>query len=201
MRLGILGGCFDPIHFGHLLVAEDVFEQLQLDRILFIPTFCPPRRPAPAATFLHRVQMVSRAIKGDRRFRLCRLEEKLPCPSYTVNTLQALHQVYPGARFYLIIGFDQYHTIHTWHQPEKLTRLAQLIVVSRPGVSRPPLYPQHQPHRVKLLDVIPVGISARIIRQRLALNKSIRYLVPPVVAQYIYRHRLYLNKKTKEELC
>jgi nicotinate-nucleotide adenylyltransferase len=193
MRLGIFGGSFDPVHFGHLLVAEDVNQKMKLDRLLFVPAFCPPHRPAPLADYKHRVTMLKRAIANDERFAVSRVEEGSGGPSYTVNTLRRLRTVEPGARFYLIIGYDQYRTIRTWYQPAQLTNLAHLVIVSRPGVPKPRLFPGHNPKKVTFLDVIPVGISARLIRQRLARGMSIRYLVPETVARYIYRHHLYVK--------
>lgn len=195
MRLGILGGSFDPIHFGHLLVATDVTRKLKLDKLLFIPTFRPPHRSKPVAAYPHRVAMVKSAIlKAYDRFEVSRIEENRPGPSYTINTLQRLRHLYPFARFYLIIGYDQYRTIGTWHHPQQLTALARLVVISRPGISQPAIFPGHNRRRVLFLDVIPVDISSSIIRYRLARNMSIRYLTPPPVVQYINRYRLYMKK-------
>ncbi|MGC8797254.1 MAG: nicotinate-nucleotide adenylyltransferase [candidate division WOR-3 bacterium] len=201
MRLGIFGGSFDPVHFGHLLVAEDVLQKMRLDRLLFVPAFHPPHRPAPIANYKHRVTMLRLAVGNKEKFGISLIEESYTGPSYTVNTLRRLRTVAPGARFYLIVGYDQYRRIHTWHQPARLTRLARLVIVSRPGVSKPPLFPGHNRHRVRFLNVIPVGISSRLIRQRLARGMSIRYLVPETVARYIYRHQLYVDKNKKEEVC
>jgi nicotinate-nucleotide adenylyltransferase len=195
LRIGVFGGCFDPIHLGHLLVAEDVFRQLKLDRLLFIPSFQPPHRPAPVAPYPHRAAMVELAIKYHPQFVLSRIEENDPGPSYTINTLRSLKRLFPGDLIYLIVGYDQYRTIKTWHQSSELTKLARLVVISRPNIKRPARFAGHAPNRVIFLKVIPVAIAAAQIRQRLASRMSIRYLVPTAVAQYIYHHRLYLIKK------
>ncbi|MEO0079202.1 MAG: nicotinate-nucleotide adenylyltransferase [candidate division WOR-3 bacterium] len=194
MRLGILGGSFDPIHFGHLLVAEDVLVQLRLDRVLFVPTFRPPHKMATGAPYKDRVAMVRLALKGRPRFRLCPIEEKLPGPSYTVETLRWLRQRYPRATRYLLVGADQYRTMASWHRPWELTSLARIVVMSRPGVPKPRIYSGHSRTRVRFLDVIPVAISAREIRDRLASGRSVRYLIPSRVMEFIRRHRLYYPK-------
>jgi len=193
MRLGIFGGSFDPVHFGHLLVADDVTKKLKLEKLLFVPAFHPPHRPAPVANYSQRVAMLKCAIRNYPQFQISRIEENQPGPSYTVNTLRRLRKIYRRTRFYLIIGYDQYRTIQSWHQPLQLAKLARLVIISRPGITKPRIFPGHNRHRVIFLNVIPVDIAARLIRQRLVQGMSIRYLVPAAVAQYIYRYRLYVN--------
>ncbi len=191
MRVGVFGGSFDPIHLGHLLVADDVKRKLKLERVLFIPTFQPPHRTAPLAPYHHRQTMVQLAIKSNPLFTLSRIEENQPAPSYTIHTLQNLAKLSPNYRLYLIIGYDQYWTMKTWYRSEEITELARLVVVSRPGFNQPPLLPAHNRHQVIFLQVIPVAIAAAAIRARIARGMSIRYLVPSKVADYIYQHRLY----------
>lgn len=191
MRLGILGGCFDPIHLGHLLVAQDVLFKLKLSRIIFVPSFSPPHRPPPITPFQHRVKMVQLAIKYNPKFKLSQIEKGRTGPSWTVDTLRQFRRLLPKASLYFILGYDQYRTIENWHNPGELTRLAKLVVISRPKISRPQLFSGHNSRRVLFLDVIPVAISAQAIRERLAKDASIRYLVTTEVAEYIYRHRLY----------
>lgn len=190
-RLGILGGCFDPIHLGHLLVAQNVLFKLKLRQIIFVPAFYPPHRPPPVTPYHHRVKMVQLAIKHTRQFKLSQIEKGRSGPSYTVNTLRQFHRLLPKKSLYFILGYDQYHTIESWHKPQELTRLAKLVVTSRPKMPRPRLSPGHSSRRVLFLDVIPVAISSKAIRERLAKGASIRYLVPSEVAEYIYRQRLY----------
>ncbi len=191
MNIGVLGGCFDPIHLGHLLIAEDILIKLKLQKILFVPAFHPPHRPPPIASYHHRIKMVQLAIKSNPKFELSQIEKNRPGPSYTVDTLNDLRRLFPKTTLHFIIGYDQYRTIGNWHKPSELTRLAKLVVISRPGVARPPLFRQHPRSRVCFLRVIPVAISGAIIRERVAKGASVRYLVPTKVLKYIYRHHLY----------
>ncbi len=191
MRIGIFGGCFDPIHLGHLLIAEDVFRKLHLDRIIFIPTFYPPHRKKTIVTYHHRIAMVQLAIAHHPAFSVSRIEETIPTPSYTSETLLALKKQLPRDSLYLLIGSDQYRTMSSWHHPTALTRRARLVVMTRPGFPCPQLFPGHNPRRVLFVNVIPVSLTATMIRQRLAKAMSICYLVPTKVAEYIYQNRLY----------
>lgn len=199
IRLGVFGGCFDPIHLGHLLVAEDVFHKLKLDKLIFIPTFRPPHRAPPVAPYNSRVEMVQRAIANNHSFYLSRIEENRPGPSYTVETLKRLRLLFPCARLYLLLGYDQYRSIACWHKPLELTKMAKLVVMSRPGVLRPTLLPGHNPRKVIFLEVIPVELTATTIRERLAKGRSVCYLIPTAVADYVYKNRLYLKTKFKED--
>ncbi|MEO0019298.1 MAG: nicotinate-nucleotide adenylyltransferase [candidate division WOR-3 bacterium] len=208
MRIGIFGGCFDPIHLGHLLVADDVTRKLKLERVLFIPSFQPPHRPPPLASYPHRKAMVKLAISSNPLFALCDIEENLPVPSYTINTLQELRRFFPNDRFYLIIGYDQYRTIKNWYNCDEIIKLARLVVMSRPGFPKPGVLLGRKGHQVLFLQVIPVAIAAADVRKRIVKGMSIRYLVPSLVAHYIYQHRLYQrpapaanSKQPKEVKC
>jgi len=191
LRLGVFGGSFNPVHFGHLLAADDVGRQLRLDRVLFIPACHPPHKRGPLTPYRHRLEMTRLAIEGEPGFELCPIEESRPGPSYTVDTLRELQSLYRGASLYLIVGSDQYRSVASWHRPELLTDLARVVAMSRPGVERPPLFPGHDPKRVLFCTIIPVGISAAAIRARLAKGRSVRYMLPVRVAEYVRRHRLY----------
>ncbi len=191
MRIGVMGGSFDPIHLGHLLVAEDVCQQLKLTKLLFVPTYQPPHRPLPLADFQHRVNMTKLAISYHPQFAISDIEKNQPTPSYTVNTLRELCQLYPQARLFFVIGYDQYWQIKKWYKAKELTQLACLIVVSRPGIEKPKLFSAHDPNQVRFLSVITVAIASHEIRQRIFRGLSVRYLVPSAVARYIYQHRLY----------
>lgn len=191
MRLGVFGGSFNPIHLGHLLAVDDVRRQLRLDRVLFVPACRPPHKRGPFAPYRHRLEMTRLAVEEEGGFELCRIEEHRPGPSYTVDTLIELRSQYPGAALFLIIGSDQYREVSTWHQPDLLTRLARIVVMSRPGVERPALFPGHDPSRVLFRSIIPSGISAVAVRARLAKDQSVRYMLPVIVSAYVKRHRLY----------
>lgn len=191
MRTGVFGGTFNPVHLGHLLVADDVRSRLKLDRVLFIPCFRPPHKPNHLVPFRHRSAMTEIALKSWSGFELCTIEENRSGPSYTVDTLKELRSRLKGDSLYLIIGVDQYQEIAGWRAPEELTRLARLVVMDRPGKARPPVFPGHNPDRVRFLPVVQVDISAALIRKRLAKGESVQYMLPVPVSGYINRHRLY----------
>jgi len=190
-RLGVFGGSFDPIHLGHLLVVGDIRRQLRLDRVLFVPTWHPPHKQGPMTPYRHRLAMTKLAIAGEPGFELCRIEELRSGPSYTVDTLARLKALYSCAAFYLVVGSDQYQGISGWRQPQLLARLARVVVMSRPGTARPALFPSHDPRRVLFRGVIPVAISAAAVRARLAKGRSVRYMLPVRVNEYVTRHHLY----------
>jgi len=191
VRLGVFGGSFDPIHFGHLLAADDVGRQVRLDRVLFIPACHPPHKRGPLTPYRHRLAMTRLAVDRETGFELCPIEESRPGPSFTVDTLRELQSLYPGASLHLIVGSDQYRDVASWHKPDLLTDLARIVVMSRPGVEQPPLFPGHDSKRVLFRSIIPVGISAAAIRARLAKGRSVRYMLPVSVVDYVRRHRLY----------
>jgi nicotinate-nucleotide adenylyltransferase len=201
MRSGIFGGSFDPIHLGHLIVADDVLRKLALDRVVFVPAFHPPHRNAPLADYRHRLEMVRRATKFHSQFEASAVESGKPGPSFTVDTLAALRAANPADRLYFILGQDQYAAMGHWHRPGELPRLARLVVMSRPGTDRPPLFPGHSAACVRFLDVTPVAVSAAAIRARLAKGASVSYILPTSVQAYLRQHRLYRNRPDKGEPC
>jgi len=196
-RLGVFGGSFDPIHLGHVLAAGDIKRLLRLDRVLFVPACRPPHKRGPLTRYRHRLEMTRLAIAGEPGLEPCPIEENRPGPSYTVDTLGELRSQYRGASLYLIVGSDQYRAVSSWHRPDLLTRLARIVVMSRPGVERPALFPRHDPSRVLFRTVIPVDISAAAVRARLAKGLSVRYMLPVRVAEYARRHRLYRRPITR----
>lgn len=203
-RVGILGGTFDPVHFGHLVIAEEVGEAIQLDRVLFIPAAIPPHKldedVTPAA---HRLAMVELAIAGNPRFAASRIELDREGPSYTVDTLAELAA--EAARqgvdreFYFILSAEALAALRTWRQPERLLSLARLAVVPRPGAPLPcsEWLADNLPggaaaaEQILCIDTVPLANSSSDVRARAAAGRSIRYLVPPVVEGYISDHRLY----------
>jgi nicotinate-nucleotide adenylyltransferase len=202
-RLGVFGGSFDPIHLGHVLAAGDIRRRLRLDRVLFIPACRPPHKRGPLTPYRHRLEMTRLAIAGEPGLELCTIEENRPGPSYTVDTLGELRSQYRGASLYLLVGTDQYRAVSSWHRPDLLTRLARIVVMSRPGVERPAPFPRHDPRRVLFRAVIPVEISAAAVRARLAKDRSVRYMLPVRVTEYVQRHHLYRHpaRATGQERC
>jgi nicotinate-nucleotide adenylyltransferase len=192
----VFGGSFNPIHLGHLLVADDVRRKLRLDRILFVPAFRPPHKRGPMTAYRHRLAMTRLAVAGEAGFELCRIEERREGPSYTVDTLRELRRVYPAALLFLIVGSDQYQEMAKWHEPRALTQLSRIVVMLRAGSQRPSLFPGHARGRVRLVEVIRVAMSAAMVRERLAKGLSVRYMLPVKVSEYIARHRLYRCQET-----
>ena len=196
MNIGVLGGKFDPIHIGHLVVAEEARIKLEFSEVLFVPAGQPwlklDRNITPAA---HRVEMVRRAIADNLHFKLCTLEVERPGPSYTVDTLTILRkQLGSEASLFFILGRDTLAGLHLWKEPKKLVQLCRLVVAPRLGskdlkhleTSIPGLLDQ-----VIQLDMPVIGISSAEIRQRIAQGLTIRYLVPAEVEKYITEQKIY----------
>lgn len=189
MRVGIFGGSFDPVHLGHLILAEQCLEQGKLDRIDFVPAPRPPHKSQGThASFEQRVEMLSAAVLGQNQFRVNTCEQNRPGLSYTVDTLRHLHASEPGNDWFLILGMDSVHDLETWRDPQGIAKLCTLMIVKRPGIKRddPPKY-----FRSFYVDSPLIEISSTEIRQRVADQRSIRYLVPDSVRTFIQNERLY----------
>jgi len=211
--IGILGGTFDPIHYGHLRLAEEMLELANLRQIRFIPTGIPPHRDSPQVSPQHRSAMVKLAIADQPAFVLDEREVRRDTPCYTVDTLTELRGELGAAQpLCLLMGGDAFLQLHTWHEWEQLFDLAHIVVGYRPGFtieerisSAPAILRQHYQQRlcaVESLSQRPSGgvaelaipkleISATMIRSRVAQNRTIRYLLPNAVADYINQHHLY----------
>jgi nicotinate-nucleotide adenylyltransferase len=201
LRIGVLGGTFDPVHLGHLVLAQDAFERLELDRLFLVPCRMPPHKNGGAfASPEDRAAMLELAVECDPRFEVSRVELEREGPSYTIDTLLALRERHPGAKFVLLVGADTLLELHGWHRIGDLLALCEVAALPRPGtdlsartaadlgVSDPELAERLWARRV---DGHGVDISSTEIRMRLAEGLSIRYLVPDPVAMYIAEHRLY----------
>ncbi|MDL1970865.1 MAG: nicotinate-nucleotide adenylyltransferase [Candidatus Desulfofervidaceae bacterium] len=211
MKLGIVGGTFNPIHFGHLRAAEEIREELRLDEVLFIPSNIPPHRPLESLVpFFHRYQMVKMATVDNPYFAVSGIEGKRPGKSYTIDTLKALYPEYPNAVFYFIIGLDAFLEINTWKKPQELFKLTHFVVIPRKGFGKKQIlhavktvYPHlnvkmqqdiiQMPHgkNIHFCPISSLDISATQIRNLVKANKSIRYLVPRAVEEYIYQNGFY----------
>jgi len=186
LRLGILGGTFDPIHLGHLILGEVAREELALDRVLFIPTGVQWRKAGKEITpAQHRVAMARLAVEDNPAFEMSMLEVDRPGPSYTAETLEALVTERPGSEVCLILGHDAYEDLPHWVRPERIRELATLAVAARNGESA-----RLEPPAIRL-EMPEIGISATEIRERVAAGRTIRYLVPASVEAYIREHGLY----------
>jgi nicotinate-nucleotide adenylyltransferase len=182
-KIGIFGGTFDPIHCGHLILARDALEQLELDSILFVPAALSPHKLSarPASADL-RVEMLRAAIEGEPRFCLDELELVRPPPSYTFDTIETLKRREPDSQFICLIGEDNVARLATWHRFAELSRIAGFAVLDRTGLRTEHPYPAVRRH---------IDISATDIRNRVARGQSIRYLVPPAVENLIRQRQLY----------
>lgn len=199
-RVGVLGGTFNPVHIGHLLLAQSAIDRFELARVLFIPSANPPHKGAarmlPAE---HRFAMLSLAIEGDLRFEASDLEIRRGGSSYTIDTMRSLKQGSPGARFHFIMGVDSLLELHLWKNVRDLLALCEFITFERPGFTTDKLRPEQlgldPPWAERLLANTFRGrlveVSSSDIRHRVAEGLGIRYLVPPAVEMYIAEHGLY----------
>jgi nicotinate-nucleotide adenylyltransferase len=200
MRIGIFGGTFDPVHLGHLILAEQCREQGRLDQVWFVPAFRPPHKPdVRVSPFLHRVEMLTLATAGHPAFRVDQLEKDRDGPSYTVDTLDELHRRHPGDDFLLLIGSDTLADLAKWRAPERIVAQAGLLVVTRPGsavLAADELrtlmnLPEGIELRMQLVQAPLIDISSHDLRRRAAEGRSLRYFVPRAVECYIHDKRLY----------
>ncbi|MGX7091290.1 nicotinate-nucleotide adenylyltransferase [Hutsoniella sourekii] len=186
-RIGILGGTFNPPHLGHLLIAEQVGCQLELDEVWFMPTAKPPHAPGKKTiASRHRLEMTQLAIASNDLFKLQPYEIQRGGTNYTVDTMRHFVEVYPQSDFYFIIGQDSANDLPTWRGVDELVQLCQLVGVQRPGQA-----PYEGPYPILWVDTPTVDLSSSEIRLRVYLEQSIRYQVPRQVEDYIYQHDLY----------
>jgi nicotinate-nucleotide adenylyltransferase len=200
MRIGVFGGTFDPVHLGHLILAEQCREQGRLDEVWFIPAARPPHKlDRPLTPFAQRVEMLALAVAGHPSFRIDDLEKDRPGPSFTADTLAELHRRHPDAELFLLLGSDSLPDLPSWYNPRDVVERAGLLVVMRPGHpllnesdlrAKLPL-PAESPLRLQAVDVPLIDIASHDLRRRAAEGRSLRYLVPRAVECYILDKRLY----------
>ncbi len=212
-KVGLFGGTFNPIHLGHLRAAEEIREEFGLKRIIFIPAGIPPHRPLEeVVSFADRYEMVKLAIASNPSFEVSDIEGRQKRLSYTVETLKYFSQQNQDDEYYFIVGLDAFIEIHTWKSPQELLRLAHFIVMPRKGLKKEEILKPLKmvfsqsvflrkdicqlptKKNVYFCDISSLNISATFIRQLLSQGKSIRYLVPEAVADYIYQKGLYRRK-------
>jgi nicotinate-nucleotide adenylyltransferase len=216
MKVGIFGGTFNPIHYGHLRAAQEVREKLELDKILFIPSGKPPLKTKEIADARHRYEITRLAIANNVFFELSDIECKHKGKSYTVKTVEELKKANPDTEFYLILGIDAFLDIPNWWQPERLTVVTNFIIISRPrfrfGDLQASTYMKVDKRILKRLDefkaeihvtrlkshreavlvgITPMGISSTEVRRLIKQGKSIKYLLPAEVQSYIITNKLY----------
>jgi nicotinate-nucleotide adenylyltransferase len=200
MRIGVFGGTFDPVHLGHLILAEQCREQGRLDQVLFVPSARPPHKRNHAVTpFRQRAEMLQLATAGHPAFRIDELENERPGLSYTVDTLDALKMSHPGADWFLLVGSDTLAELHEWHDPAGIVRRAGLLAAARAGARvmsaeelRASLkLPEGEAVRLEVIVAPLIDIASRDLRRRAAAGRSLRYLVPRAVECYIEEKHLY----------
>ncbi len=214
-RIGILGGTFNPVHYGHLAAAEEVRDRLKLDRVLFIPVAVPPHKEEELPSAVQRLEMVRLAVAGHPQFRVSDLEIKRGGRSYTVDTLEALLPLHPGAELFFITGLDSFLEVRTWKAWERLLTLCSFVVISREGCRFRDLerlgFPASAGPELEALDgrtkeqaTLPLAegkvvliripyyeISSTDIRERLRRGRSVKYHLPEQVEHYIIENKLY----------
>jgi nicotinate-nucleotide adenylyltransferase len=201
MRIGIYGGTFDPVHVGHLILAEQAREQGRLDEVWFVPAFHPPQKRDQAVTrFEQRGEMLALAVAGNPAFRIDEIEKERPGPSYTVETLAELKRRHPRHEFLLLIGGDSLVDLPRWYDPQGIVAQAGLLVMERPG--SPVVSSAELRKQLKLPDDAPlslefvtnaslIDVSSTDLRRRIAEGRTVRYLLPHAVEVYVKEKGLY----------
>lgn len=185
MRLGVMGGTFDPIHLGHLRAAESARESVPLDLVLFVPSSVPPHRDPPATSGRDRLEMVRLATASHPGFDASDVELRREGHSFTVDTLRDLSRMRPDDELFLVVGSDTYAELDGWREPEVLRALCRVVVVARPDADAP------ANTQALCVDGPTLPVSATQIRERVRAGRSVRFLVPDDVAAYIEARGLY----------
>jgi nicotinate-nucleotide adenylyltransferase len=196
-RIGVIGGTFDPIHYGHLAAAEEARVRVNLEKVLFVVALQPPHKLGEEVTPVeHRLAMVRLGIASNPHFEISRVDVDRPGLSYTVDTISILQEQWgPDTELFFVMGLDSLVEVPTWHQPERLIRLCRLVAVSRPGFE----VDMHQleasvpgiSSRVEIIDMPEVEISSSDLQRRVKEGLPIKYQVPEEVERYIIKFRLY----------
>lgn len=192
MRVGIMGGTFDPIHYGHLLIAEQAREAMNLDYVWFVPAGDPPhKKHKRISSAEQRLQMVRLAIANHPCFQVNDLEIKRSGPSYTLLTIQELSKQFPDIQFFLIMGEDMVKNLPQWYKIEKILQYVQIIGLHRPGVIADdiPDFVEKQVHWVE--EAVEIKLSSTFIQKQVRSGKSVRFMVPDPVYQYMKEQSLY----------
>ena len=200
MRVGIFGGTFDPIHYGHLIVAEQAREQAELDQVWFVPSARPPHKTdRPVSSFDRRAEMLSLALAGhEDRFRVETIEKDRSGLSYTADTLDALNASHPNTDWFLLLGADSVQDLPGWHEPLRIIDRATLLIASRPGHTlwsaaelAAGLGTDEKRVRLKVVDVPLIDIASRDLRQRATEGRSLLFQLPHAVEVYVREKKLY----------
>jgi nicotinate-nucleotide adenylyltransferase len=182
LRVGILGGTFDPVHNAHLAIASAALRALDLQKILWLPTGAPPYRPVPVAAAAHRVAMLKLAISGETRYTVDERELRPGASGFTFDSVSSLKSEHPDGKFVLIMGADQYEKRAGWHRWPDLEKLCEVAVFARPGSGT----------KAKIIPMTPLAVSASDIRARIARGEDVSGMLPADVLNYIRNKGLYL---------
>ncbi|MEZ6127130.1 MAG: nicotinate-nucleotide adenylyltransferase [Planctomycetaceae bacterium] len=198
MRLGIFGGTFDPVHFGHLLLAETCREQLNLDEVRFVPAGVPPHKQQHRISDGHcRADMLQLAISGYPEYVVDRREIRRQGPSFTVDTLTELAEEFSGAELFFLMGADSLRDVPGWRDPKRICELAVIVAVNRPGIATPTAQQVHDwvgselADRIHVLSMPGADLSATELRKRAAAGKNLRFMTPRAVEAFIVQHNVY----------
>ncbi|MDD5431381.1 MAG: nicotinate-nucleotide adenylyltransferase [Candidatus Omnitrophica bacterium] len=188
MKIGILGGTFNPVHLGHLILAEEAREKLELDKVIFVPAFLPPHKDnSNIADAKDRLEMAKLACKGNKFFFVSDIEIKRNGRSYTIDTIKEFKAKFPDDELYFIIGSDLLKYLDEWKDLSEIIKIVKFIVATRPG------YPLERiPTYITTMDIRAIDVSAFEVRKCIKESKSFRYLVPEAVFDYINKRKLYL---------
>ncbi len=203
-KIGIMGGTFDPIHLGHLILGEKAYEQFGLDKVLFMPSGNPPhkRNREGRATLAQRIEMVRLAIKGNPHFELSLEDACEEGYSYTKETLTRLKSNHPDTEYYFIMGADSLFSFEDWREPDQIAKLAVLVTAVRDHVEMTEMKTQIAHLNrifdadIRILSTPNMDISSQMLREWIREGKSVRYYVPHLVAEYIHEHGIYRPCKT-----
>ena len=188
MRIGILGGTFNPIHIAHLILADEALSKLRLDKIVFVPTYIPPHKNIDVSMKpKDRLKMVELAVEDNDAFEVSKFELEMKKKSYSVDTIKEFRKVYgDAAQLYFITGSDLLKDLFSWKNVNEIFKMSKFVVANRPG------YPvEGVPEDAETVVITPIEVSSEDIRKRLKEGRSIRYLVPEKVRRYILKHNLY----------
>lgn len=199
-KIGIMGGTFNPIHFGHLFLAENAYEQIGLDQVIFMPSKNPPHKAKPEnITDQQRVDMISLAIQDNPHFQLSSLELNRDGMTYTADTLTILTRDDSSNEYYFIVGADSLFMMQNWMEPQTIFRLCTVVAASRDHAEKNEIQLQVDFLKkmyaadILLIEMPTIQISSASIRDRVAVDKTIRYYVPDLVNEYIINNKLYVN--------
>ena len=198
LRTGIFGGTFDPVHIGHLAVAERVYCDLDLERVILVPTNISPFKAGQVSSVgEHRLKMLKLAIRDNPHLAVSDIELRRGGTSYTVDTMELLRGQYPDDEFYFIMGMDSFLELNGWKGVDRLVELCQLVVVTRPGYELPEeqkrllSLPSSVWQQTRFIEVHGLDIAATELRERIRRGESVRYLLPSEVENYIHENSIY----------